>query len=67
MNSVTGRPPPQDLFALPPELIEAITDDDYACVTLTTDHGFALVAKLPASEIDPFRGTYPIQLRHELF
>jgi hypothetical protein len=64
---VTERHPSPDRFALPPELIEAIKDDDYACVTLATDRGTALVAKLPASEIDAFRGTYPIQLRHELF
>jgi hypothetical protein len=56
-----------DPFALPPELIDAINDDEYACLTLATDRGTALIAKMPASEIDSLRGTYPIQLRHELF
>lgn len=67
MVIVTERRPPSNPFALPLELIEAIKDDEYACVTLATDRGTALIAKMPASVIDALRGTYPIQLRHELF
>jgi hypothetical protein len=67
MDTVTERFQPSDPFALPPELVEAIRDDDYACVTLATERGTALVAKLPGYEIEGLRGTFPIQLRHELF
>ena len=61
------RGPSPDPLALPPELVEAIQDDDYACLTLATNRGTALVAKLPGTEIEGLRGTFPIQMRHELF
>ena len=61
------RSPYPDPLALPPELAEAIKGDDYACLTLATSRGTALVAKLPGTEIEGVRGTYPIQMRHELF
>jgi hypothetical protein len=56
-----------DPFARPLDLVEAIRDNDYACLTLATDQGTALLAKLQAREIEGLRGTFPIQLRHELF
>ena len=61
------RDPSPDPLALPAELIEVIHDDDYACLTLATNRGTAIVAKLPGAEIEGLRGTFPIQLRHELF
>ena len=64
---MTERFQPTDPFALPPELVEAIRDVDYACVTLPTSRGTALVAKLPDVEIERIGGTFPIQVRHELF
>ena len=67
MESVTERFQPTDPLTLPPELVEAIKDDDYACLTLATSRGTAIVAKLPGAEIEGLRGTYPIQMRHELF
>ncbi len=56
-----------DPFQLPPELIAAIQDVDYACLTMPTSRGTALIAKLPDGEIDKIGGTFPIQVRHELF
>ncbi len=67
MDPVTERFHHSDPFALPPELVEAIQDVDYACLTLPTSRGTALVAKLPDGEIDRIGGTFPIQVRHELF
>ena len=61
------RSPYPDPLALPAELAEAIKGDDYACLTLATNRGTALVAKLPGTEIEGLRGTFPIQMRHELF
>ncbi len=67
MEAVTERFQPSDPFPLPPELIEAIKDVDYACLTLPTSRGTALVAKLPDTEIAKIGGTSPIHIRHELF
>lgn len=67
MKAMTERFQPTDSFALPPELIEAIKDDDYACLTLATNRGTAIVVKVPDVEIDRISGTFPIQMRHELF
>ncbi|CAN5720445.1 hypothetical protein BH23CHL2_BH23CHL2_19580 [soil metagenome] len=67
MEAVTERFQPTEPFALPPELVGAIKDDEYACVTLATNRGTAIVAKLPGAEIEGLRGTFPIQVRHELF
>ena len=64
---MTERFQPSDPFILPPELVEAIRDVDYACVTLPTSRGTAVIAKLPDSEIERIGGTFPIQVRHELF
>ena len=61
------RGPSPEPFALPAEFVEAIQDDDYAFLTLATNRGTALVAKLPGAEIEGLRGTFPIQMRHELF
>lgn len=61
------RGPSPDPYALPPELTEAIKDDTYACVTIATDQGTAMLIKAPTHEINQLRGTLPIQLRHELF
>lgn len=67
MEAVTERFRPTDPFTLPPELAEAIQDDDYACLTLPTSRGTALIAKLPSVEIAGLHGSFPIQMRHELF
>lgn len=55
-----------DPFALPPEIVEAIQDDEYACVTIATEEGTALLAKIPSMDIEDLHGTYPVQVRHEL-
>ena len=52
---------------LPPELVAAIADVDYACLTIGTDAGTALLVKAPGSEIDAARDRVPIQLGHELY
>ena len=52
---------------LPPELVAAIADVDYACLTIGTDAGTALLVKAPTSDIDSARGRIPIQLNHELY
>lgn len=64
---MTERFRPTDPVALPPELIDSIKDVDYACLTIPTSRGTALVAKLPDGEIERIGGIFPIQMRHELF
>ena len=64
---MSERGPSPDPLTLPPELVDAIQDDDYACLTLATSRGTAIIAKLPGAEIERIGGTFPIQVRHELF
>lgn len=67
METMPERLRPSDPFSLPAELVESIQDDDYACLTLATSRGTAVIAKMPGIEIAGLHGTFPIQVRHELF
>jgi len=52
---------------LPPELAAAIAGVEYACLTIGTDGGTALLLKAPRIEIESVRGHVPVQLNHELY
>jgi hypothetical protein len=53
--------------ALPPELVATLEGIDYACVTVATTAGTALLLKAPRHEIESARGQTPIRLGHELY
>lgn len=53
--------------ALPPELVAALEGVDYACVTVGTTAGTALLLKAPRHEIESARGAVPIRLGHEFY
>lgn len=52
---------------LPPELVAVLGDVEYACLTIGTDGGTALLLKAPRIEIESVRGQVPVQLNHELY
>src|SRR5437762_11419875 len=60
-------PETRQSLELPSELVEAIKDRPYACVTAPTDRGTVFVIKAPSRDIDSLRGPVPIFLRHELY
>ena len=55
---------PDELLA---SLSEALEGSDYACLTIATESGTALLLKAPRIEIESVRGRVPIQLGHELY
>ena len=52
---------------LPASLSAALEGCDYACLTIATESGTALLLKAPRIEIESVRGRVPIQLGHELY
>jgi hypothetical protein len=52
---------------LQPELAAALAGVEYACVTVATGAGTALLVKAPLHEIESARGPVPILLVHELY
>lgn len=65
---MTEREPHHDHpHDLPPELVETLSDHEYACLTLRTELGTVILIKAPRIEIESVRGQVPIQLGHELY
>ena len=60
-------PTPSDQFRLPSGLVSLLKSQRSACMIQATDHGVALVAKLPAREIRPLHGPIPFQLTFQVY
>jgi len=56
-----------DPLPLPVELVAALADVEYACLTIGTDAGTGLLLKAPQIEIAAVRGRIPVSLGHELY
>lgn len=52
---------------LPAELRAALSGEAYACLTVATEAGTALLLKAPRIEIAAVRGLVPVRLGHELY
>lgn len=61
------REPHSRLPDLLPELVDALREPTYACLTVGTDQGTAFVIKAPTHEIESVRGHVPVHLTHELY
>jgi hypothetical protein len=58
---------PSSLADRHPELLAALGDLDYACVTVATEAGTALVVKLPSDELAALGAPVPTLVVHELY
>lgn len=56
----------QQSNSLPPMLATFLKDQQYGCLTHSTDQGTVLVMKAPRHEIERISGSLPVQVRHEL-